>query len=151
MKFLALCAAVVLVLAPASTLAQTAEAARPKDVPTKVESYYRVKWGSLKEFAALYEKNHRPLLEEMRKDGFVLNMRTEFPFTHLASGPRWDMRVTIMYRDAAAAINDPAWVKSWEAARKRLYGDVAKLDTEEARRFSLLEDHWDVVVSDFQE
>jgi hypothetical protein len=29
---------------------------------------------------------------------------------------------------------------------KRLYPDDAKLTAEEAKRFSLLEDHWDVIV-----
>ncbi len=128
---------------------ETNVAARAKDIPTKVEYYYRVKWGSLKEFVALYEKNHQPLLEEVRKDGFILDMKTEYPFTHLAGGPRWDMRVTITYSDAAAAVNDPAWEEKWVEAKTRLYKDLKKLDAEEAKRFSLLEDHWDVIISDF--
>jgi len=126
-------------------------APRAKDVPAKIESYYRVRWGSLKDFVALYEKNHKPLLEEMRKEGFILAMKTEYPFTHIAGGPRWDVRVTITYRDGAAAINDPAWETRWAEARKRLYKDAGLLDAEEAKRFSLLEDHWDVVVSDYPE
>jgi hypothetical protein len=121
----------------------------PKDVPVKVEYYYRVKWGSLKEFVALYDRNHKPLLEEMRKAGFVLDMKTEYPFTHLAGGPRWDVRVTITYRDAAAAINDPAWETEWLEAKKRTYKDLAKFEAEETARFSLLEDHWDVIISDY--
>lgn len=124
---------------------------RSKDVPTKVEYYYRVKWGSLKHFISLYEKNHHPLLEEMRKAGFILHMKTEFPYTHLAGGPRWDMRVTITYRDAAAAINDPAWEKAWADSKARLYKDGDALNAEETMRFSLLDEHWDIVVSDFPE
>lgn len=125
------------------------EAGRTKDVPTKVEYYYRVKWGSLTDFIALYDRNHKSLLEEMRRQGFILEMKTEFPFTHLAGGPRWDMRVTITYRDAAAALNDPAWEEQWGRAKKAMFKDLAKLDAEEATRFSLLEDHWDVVIADF--
>lgn len=64
----------------------------------------------------------------------------------MAGGVRWDMRVTIVFRDASAAINDPAWTALWEKATRRLYKDKKKFDQEEARRFSLLEDHWDVVV-----
>lgn len=146
----AIFAAILLTNAPARAEMPGA-AARAKDVPTKVEYYYRIKWGSLKDFVSLYERNHKPLLEEMRKAGFILEMKSEFPFTHLAGGPRWDMRVTITYRDAAAAVNDPAWVERWADAQKRLYGDLAKLGTEEAQRFSLLEDHWDVLVSDYPE
>ena len=144
-------AAVFLTIAPARAETSVAAVARSKDVPTKVESYYRIKWGSLKDFVSLYERNHKPLLEEMRKDGFILNMKSEFPFTHLAGGPRWDMRVTITYSDAAAALNDPAWEDRWADAKTRLYKDLAKLAAEEALRFSLLEDHWDVVVTDFPE
>lgn len=154
MRFLLSCTIwIAVALATPTVFAQPAppEQARAKDIPTKVEYYYRVKWGSLKEFAALYDRNHKPLLEEMRKDGFIMDMKTEFPFTHIAGGPRWDMRVTITYRDAAAAINDPAWVSRWVLAKNKLYKDVNALNAEEAKRFSLLEDHWDVVVSDFPE
>lgn len=134
---------------PQPAAAQTQIEARAKDAPTKVEYYYRVKWGSLKRFIALYEKNHAPLLAEARKDGFILDIKTEYPFTHLAGGPRWDMRVTIVYRDAAAAINDPAWEVRWAEARDRLYKNMKKFEAEEVERFSLLEDHWDVVISDY--
>ena len=48
------------------------------------------------EFKRLYEKNHAPLLREMQKAGFIRSMRVDEPFTHLAGGPRWDLRVTIV-------------------------------------------------------
>ncbi|WP_219892849.1 hypothetical protein [Aquisediminimonas profunda] len=147
----AISAAILLLVAPAAAETRVASAVRAKDVPTKVESYYRVKWGSLKDFVALYQKNHQPLLEEMRKEGFILDMKSEYAFLHMAGGPRWDMRVTITYRDAAAALNDPAWEDRWADAKARLYKDPGKLATEETLRFSLLEDHWDVVVTDFPE
>lgn len=118
-------------------------------VPTIVENYYRVKWGSLNEFIQLYEKNHRPLLDEMRKLGFVKDVKIEYPFLHLAGGPRWDMRVRITFRDATAAIDDPQWDAAWAAAKTRMYKDLKKFDAEESRRFSLLEEHWDVIVKDF--
>ena len=133
---------------PPEAAAQAASA-DASAVPTTFEYYYRIKWGSLKEFAALYEKNHKPLLDEMARLGFILEMKTEYPFTHLAGDVRWDMRVKIVYRDAAAAINDPAWESAWVAAKARLYKDIKKFDAEEARRFSLLEEHWDVLVSDY--
>lgn len=132
-----------------AAMAQAPAETHAEGVATKVEYYYRVKWGSLKRFIELYEKNHAPLLAEVRKDGFILDMKTEYPFTHLAGGPRWDMRVTIIYRDAAAAINDPAWETRWAEAKGRLYKDLKKFDAEEAERFSLLEDHWDVIIADY--
>lgn len=129
--------------------ARAEEAAAVSAVPTIVENYYRVKWGSLKEFIALYEKNHRPLLDEMRNQGFVKDIKIEYPFLHMAGGPRWDMRVRITFRDATAAIDDPRWDTAWAEARARLYKDLKKFDAEEARRFSILEEHWDVIVKDF--
>lgn len=116
--------------------------------PVTVEHYYRIKWGSAEEFKRLYQANHAPLLEEMRKQGRIVSIRTDEPFTHLAGGQRWDMRVTIIYPDSASAVVvDGAFDKAFDAAKARLYPDKAKLDAEEARRFGLLEEHWDVIVT----
>lgn len=117
-------------------------------VPVTIESYYRIKWGSVSEFKRLYAKNHAPLLEEMKKHGFVRNIRVEEPATHMAGGPRWDLRVAIVYRDAAAAVSDPEWERLWEDAITRLYNDRKQFDAEENLRFSLLEEHWDVLVNE---
>ena len=123
------------------TFAQTAAE------PVTVEHYYRIKWGSAVEFKRLYKLNHQPLLEEMKRQGFITRIETEEPFTHMAGGQRWDLRVTITYRDApAAVVVGGAWDKAFDAAIARLYPDKAKLDAEEAQRFALLEEHWDVIV-----
>jgi hypothetical protein len=112
------------------------------------EHYYRIRWGSASEFKRLYERNHAPLLREMQRQGFITAMRMEEPFTHLSGGARWDLRVTITYRDAESAIlvGGP-FDRAFEAASRRVYPDRATFDAEEARRFSLLEEHWDVIVT----
>ena len=141
----------LLALAPAAALsAQSSSEAAPAaaHVPVTVEYYYRIKWGSGEEFKRLYDKNHAPLLREMQKAGFIRSMRVDEPFTHLAGGPRWDLRVTIVFRDATAAISDPRWDQLWSAATTRLYPDKAAFDAEEDRRFTLLEEHWDVIVNE---
>ena len=113
-----------------------------------VEHYYRIKWGSAGEFKRLYQRNHAPLLDEMRRQGFITAMRTDEPFTHMAGGQRWDLRVTITYRDApAAVVVGGKFDQAFEAAKARLYPDKAKLEAEEARRFALLDEHWDVIVT----
>lgn len=146
----AILAAALLALAPAAqTAAQTA--AQPHasaQAPVTVEYYYRIKWGAAVDFKRLYEKNHAPLLREMQKSGFIRSMRVDEPFTHLAGGPRWDLRVTIVFRDATAAISDPEWDRQWGVARARLYPDQAAFDAEEDRRFGMLEEHWDVIVNE---
>lgn len=117
-------------------------------VPVTIEYYYRIKWGGTGEFLRLYDKNHAPLLQEMKKLGFIHSIRVDEPFTHMAGGARWDLRVTIVFRDAAAAISDPEWDKQWVAAKERLYNNSKLFDSEEKTRFELLEEHWDVVVKE---
>ena len=140
--------AVLAMLASARVAYAQPAATKPAAVPVVMEYYYRIKWGAADEFKRLYAKNHAPLLNEMQKAGFITSMRVDEPFTHLAGGRRWDLRVTIVFRDAAAAIADPEWDRLWVVARQRLLPDKAKFDAEEATRFGLLEDHWDVVVNE---
>lgn len=142
-----LCLLLALAAASPSHAAPAATAAAAVSEPVTMEYYYRVKWGSQLEFKRLYERNHAPLLAEMQKAGFITSMKVEEPFTHMAGGPRWDLRVTIVFRDAAAAISDPEWDRLWAVQQKRLFPDKAAFDAEEDRRFALLEDHWDIVVN----
>ena len=113
-----------------------------------VEYYYRIRWGSASEFKRLYERNHAPILRELQRQGFITRMETEEPFTHMSGGARWDLRVTITFRDAAAAVlvGGP-FDQALEAASARLYPDRTAFEAEEARRFALLEEHWDVIVT----
>ena len=139
-----------LLISAAAALAATAApaAAQTAGEPVTVEHYYRIKWGSAEEFKRLYKANHQPILEELRKQGRIVTIRTEVPFTHMAGNQRWDMRVTITYPDAASAVVvGGAFDKASEAITARLYPDTARLDAEEARRFGLLEEHWDVIVT----
>ena len=127
----------------------TSATAQPSSAePVTVEHYYRIKWGSAEEFKRLYRLNHEPLLTEMQKQGFITAIKTEEPFTHLAGNQRWDLRVSITYRDASSAVVvGGAFDKAFGAAKMRLYPDKKKLEAEEAKRFGLLEEHWDVIVT----
>jgi hypothetical protein len=116
--------------------------------PITTEHYYRIKWGSAGEFKRLYKLNHEPILAELQKQGFITAIRTEEPFTHMAGNQRWDLRVTITYRDpSAAVVVGGAFDKASDAVKARLYPDKKKFEAEEAKRFSLLEEHWDVIVT----
>lgn len=138
-------AAAGLAQSPASPVSSTRSASSER---TTIEYYYRIRWGSVTEFKRLYERNHAPLLREMERLGFITGLRTEEPFTHMAGGVRWDLRVTITYRDAAAAIvPGGAFDQAFEAAKARLYPDQVAYEAEEARRFSMLDEHWDVIVT----
>lgn len=121
--------------------------AQPVAEPVTVESYYRIRWGSAEEFKRLYKANHEPILRELERQGLITAMKMDEPFTHMAGEPRWDIRVTITYRDApAAVVVGGAFDKASDAAKARLYPDAEKLKLEEAARFALLEEHWDVIV-----
>lgn len=134
-----------LLLLAGPAIARQAPAAPSRQVT--FEHYYRIKWGQDQEFKRLYRKNHESILREMQKAGFIVAMRTDVPFTHMAGGERWDMRVTITYRDAASAVEmDGAFDQAFAAASKKLFPDEATLEAEEARRFALLDEHWDVIV-----
>jgi hypothetical protein len=135
-------------IAVLSSLSAPAAIAQTPDRSVTFEYYYRIKWGQEIAFKQLYRKNHEPILKELQKQGFIVAMRTDLPFTHMAGGERWDMRVTITWRDGAAAVEMGGDLdKATAAARKKLYPDEAKLDAEETQRFSMLEEHWDVIVT----
>ena len=138
--------AVGMALANLAGAAMAQAAAAPK--PVVIESYYRVKWGNSDEFKRLYERNEMALLRDMQRQGFILDLRFEEPYTHMAGSPRWDYRARITYRDGIAAVEaGGSYDKAFEAARARLLPDKAKFDAEQSRRMSLLEEHWDVVVT----
>lgn len=143
-----LVAALLMLLFVSPLGAQPARTTAPAGaMPITIESYYRIKWGSAEEFERLFERNHAPLLRALQKAGQIVSMKIDRPFTHMAGGARWDLRVTLTYRDSAAALDtDPSGTALWKAAKARLYPDTVKFEAEEARRFSLLEEHWDVII-----
>lgn len=130
--------------------AQPAAAPKPAVAahPVIIEYYYRIKWGKQGEFLKLYKKNHEPLLREMQKRGFITAMSIHEPLTHMAGGERWDLRVTITYRDGTAAVGDEpgGWDDTADEVMKTLYPDKPAHEAEESHRMGLLDEHWDVVV-----
>lgn len=141
----------VLLLAAALAAVPITAAAQPSAAapsPVTIESYYRIHWGSFEEFMALYRRNHAPILEEMRRRGFFTDIRMEEPFTHMAGDQRWDLRVRLTYRDAEAAVGaGGAFDKASAEVISRLFPDREAHRAAEARRFALIEEHWDVVVA----
>jgi hypothetical protein len=104
-----------------------------------IQYFYRIRWGFEEEWIDLFERNHWPLLREGLKAGRYLEVRAYKPRFHGDGRADWNFEVTITYRDWAAVEEhtDPAIVA-------RLYPDKEKLSREEARRFELLDAHWDV-------
>jgi hypothetical protein len=139
-------AAAVLLLGsgPAAARSQAAGAtAAAASRPFTVEYYYKVRWGHFDEFLELYKRNHWPILQRQQRMGRIVSMSVAYPVNHAGEADRWDMRFTIVWRDAATAHDD------FEAAPivRELYPDQARFRTEEQRRFELLEGHMDVPVT----
>lgn len=107
-----------------------------------VEYSYKVQWGHFDEFMELYQRNHYPILRRYQQMGRILRMTAAYPINHASESARWDLRYTIVWKDAATAHDDfdPS------AIVKELYPDTARFRAEEQRRFELLLEHTDVPV-----
>lgn len=110
--------------------------------PFAVEYYYKVKWGHFDEFMELYTKNHYPILQRLQKMGRIVSMSAAYPINHAGEATRWDLRFTIVWKDAATAYED----FDQGPIVKELYPDQEKFKKEEQRRFELLIEHMDVPV-----
>src|SRR5215831_16406815 len=102
------------VLIPVATQAQATT-----DKPFVVEYYYKTKWGHAEEFLKLFKKNHYPLLKKEVELGRMLKVSMDQPRYHTTEDGRWDYRVTIVFKNAAAA-DEPF---DEDALKKQLWPD----------------------------
>ena len=127
-------------LAPTLTLAQAPPKPAP-DQPITVAYYYRVRWGFQDEFQRLFFKNHYPVLEaEMAAAaGPIRSVEVFTPTYHGDGRADWTFLVVITYKNWAA-MNQPRE----KGLLERLFPDQETFKKEEARRFEILDAHWDV-------
>src|SRR5207253_2394114 len=96
------CGILCLLLAtPAASVAQGAPPAGSTE-PFVVEYYYKVRWGYADEFIRLFKKNHFPVLKRQIELGHAQQVTAEAPRFHGTEDGRWDYRVTIVWKNAAA-------------------------------------------------
>lgn len=119
--------------------------ATQQDQPYVVEYYYKAKWGYADEFIQLFRKNHLPILKKQVETGRIVSVKIEKPRYHSTEDGRWDYRVTLAFK-SAAAFHDPNAAGAEEAIIKQLYPDQAAFKREEQRRFEILIAHWDVPI-----
>lgn len=127
-----------ILLIPVAAFAQAAQ--RSDDEPFVVEYYYKTRWGFADEFMRLFKKNHLPVLKKQIETGRLISVSAVRPRYHSTEDGRWDYRVTIVFRNVAAAHDAGAE----EAIIKQLYPDQETFRREEQRRFEILISHWDV-------
>lgn len=137
--------ALLLAAAGRPVFAQGSPAQGSADQPYAMEYYYKVQWGHQQEFLQLFLKNHYPLLKRIVQTGRMLSVKIETPANHMTEEARWDYRVTIRFKNSAAATT-----ANPDEARfiKQLWPDQAKYEREEQRRFEILLSHWDLPVTD---
>ena len=107
--------------------------------PVTVLYFYRTRWGAHDEWVALFRKNHWPLLRDQLSTGRFLSVEMSTPRFHGDGRADWDILVSITFRDWAAMEEH-----SDAEIAARLFRDQETFKREEARRFELLEAHWDV-------
>ena len=115
---------------------------KTSDEPFAADYYYKAKWGYADEFIRLFMKNHYPILKKQMGTGRILSVTCVKPRYHATEDGRWDYRVTIVFKNMAAA-SDQA---SEEPIIKQLYPDQETYKREEQRRFEILLGHWDTPV-----
>lgn len=115
---------------------------KSNDEPFVADYYYTAKWGYADEFIRLFKKNHFPVLKKQIETGRILSVTAVKPLYHATEGGRWDYRVTIVFKNMAAA-SDQA---SEQPIIKQLFPDQETYKREEQRRFEILLAHWDVPV-----
>ena len=95
---------------------------------------------------ALFRKNHLPFLKRQLEKGILLDVRFDRPREHMAEAGRWDLRMTLVYRDAATAYRTDNITEADYTAIVKNEEAEAVFQREERRRFELLLAHWDVNV-----
>ena len=131
------------VLLGISGLSSAALAADNSSDDFTYEFYYKVKWGYFDEWMELYKKNHYPVLQRLQELGRIVRMEAAFPIDHDGEADRWDIRFTIVYPDAKTAYED----FDRAAILEELYPDQETFRKEEQRRFELLLEHKDMIIS----
>jgi hypothetical protein len=115
--------------------------ATAQDKPVSAAYYYKVRWGFQQEFERLFFKNHYPVLkDQMGAGGRIKAVSVYRPSFHGDGRADWTFLVVITF-SSWNVIGGPS---PDEAIAKRLYPDQETFKKEEARRFEILDAHWDV-------
>jgi hypothetical protein len=114
--------------------------AAAEDKPVTAAYYYKVRWGFQQEFERLFFKNHYPVLkDQMGPNGRIKSVSVYRPAFHGEGRADWTFLVVITFSKFVLGEPSPD-----DAIAARLYPDQETFKKEEARRFEILDAHWDV-------
>jgi hypothetical protein len=114
--------------------------AAAEDKPVTAAYYYKVRWGFQQEFERLFFKNHYPVLkDQMGPNGRIKAVSVYRPAFHGEGRADWTFLVVITFSKFVLGEPSPD-----DAIAARLYPDQETFKKEEARRFEILDAHWDV-------
>ena len=94
------------------------------------------------EYEVIARISHR--MKKAIKTGDFLSAKIERPFNHVGEADRWDLRVTVVWKNALMAFGLDDF--DMEAFNRKLYPDQERWKKEEQRRFELIDEHMDVQV-----
>src|SRR3989442_221975 len=132
---------VLAVLLAAPVLGATQAPPAGASEPFVVEYYYKTRWGCADGFIGLLKKTPFRVLRREIELGHTRGAPGEAPRFQGTEDGRWDYRVTIVWKNAAAPPEPFP-----EAELKRLFPDQDTFRREEQRRFEILAAHWDLPV-----
>src|SRR4030095_1314140 len=121
-------------------------AAAAADKPVRVAYYYKVRWGFQDEFEGLFLKNHYPVLQA-QVGGRLKSVNMYKPMYHGDGRADWTFAVVIVYQNWASFLSVPG---AEGEITKKLYPDQDTFKKEEARRFEILDAHWDVPLTEVE-
>ena len=105
--------------------------------PPIVEWVYEVNWGYFDDWYAIFKKYQIAILDEEKKESLVTKYIVQRGGGHqLGEDTRWDLRVLIYYKDAAARTQG-------RGIAQKLFPDQETFRKEEQQRWRLTKAHWD--------
>jgi hypothetical protein len=120
-----------------------ASAQAPPSAEKTAWYFYRVTWGHQDEFLDLFVKNHWPVLKA-QLGGRLTAVKAYVPMYHGDGRADWTFATALTFRDANTMVGPSP---ESEIVRK-LFPDQATFRKEEARRFEILDAHWDIPLTE---
>ena len=137
------CATLVLGILIGMAAAPAAQPAPATATARSVWYFYRVKWGHQDEFLDLFQKNHYPLLKA-QVGSRIAAVKAYVPTFHGDGRADWTFATELRFTTATAPM-----LPSPEAdLARKLFPDQGVFRKEEARRFEILDAHWDVPLNE---